>query len=97
MFGLSPSDLETIQSTFQKFPEIDQAILFGSRAMDKSETGSDIDIAIKGKNTEKVLASIKTILNEETNIPFFFDILHYNSITNQALKNHIKRVGKIIY
>lgn len=35
--------------------------------------------------------------NEETLLPYMFDILHYNTLLNIKLKNHIDKVAIIIY
>ncbi|MEW6606109.1 MAG: hypothetical protein AB1414_01475 [bacterium] len=37
------------------------------------------------------------MLNEETPLPYFFDVVHYESINNPDLIEHINRMGKIIY
>ena len=39
----------------------------------------------------------KDYLNEIYPLPYFFDIINYNSITNENLKKHIDIEGKIIY
>ena len=36
-------------------------------------------------------------LNEVYPLPYFFDIIQYNKITNENLINHIDSQGKIIY
>ena len=33
------------------------------------------------------------MLNEETTMPYNFDIVNYETITNEELTNHIDRVG----
>jgi len=33
-------------------------------------------------------------LNEETLLPYFFDVVHYESLTEPRLVEHIDRVGK---
>ena len=43
------------------------------------------------------LANISFVLNEESPLPYHFDIVVYNQITNADLKEHIDRVGVIIY
>lgn len=40
---------------------------------------------------------LKDYLNEIYPLPYFFDIINYNSITNENLKKHIDVEGKIIY
>lgn len=40
---------------------------------------------------------LQYLLNEETSLPYFFDILSYNEIDNKELLDHIDRVGKVIF
>ena len=35
--------------------------------------------------------------NEESLLPYYFDILDYDAIVNHDLKEHIDRVGIVIY
>lgn len=98
MFGLIDSDLHYINVALAKFEAIEYGIIFGSRAMGNYKSGSDIDIAIKGQGiTPKTLYKLSDLLNEEYPLPYFFDIIHYEGISNIDLKNHIDREGKIIY
>lgn len=97
MYGLTPEDLRVILAKLQAHPQIDEAVLFGSRASGTFKKGSDVDIALKGKNIEQIVATVSGLLNEESPLPYFFDIIDYYQIDNDDLKNHIDRVGKIIY
>lgn len=77
----------------QKSPNIQDAILFGSRAKGTFSPGSDIDIALKGKDIVlNDVLDLKTAL-EELNLPYKFDLVIYDRITEEALKEHITRVG----
>ena len=74
------------------------AILYGSCALGTFKKGSDIDIALKGKEiTSTICSLIHFELEEETLLPYFFDITNYEIIKNQKLIEHIDRVGKILY
>lgn len=42
-------------------------------------------------------AHAKYELEEETYLPYFFDVVAFNTIENQALKEHIQKYGKEIY
>ncbi|MEW6606108.1 MAG: nucleotidyltransferase domain-containing protein [bacterium] len=48
--GLKESEIEKIIEALKRFPQIEQAIIFGSRAKGSHKKGSDIDLAIKGKD-----------------------------------------------
>ena len=97
MFGLTNDDLQSIVNVIKIYSQIDEAIIFGSRALNTYRKGSDIDIALKGKDISFVTITISGILNEESHLPYFFDVLDYSLIDNEDLKNHIDRVGRQIY
>lgn len=57
-----------------------------------------MDIALKGNNLNlDVLNHISFALNEETNMPYRFDVLNFHSIQEPALTDHIERVGIVFY
>jgi predicted nucleotidyltransferase len=96
--GLSEKDTRIILQTIEKFPEIEQAVLFGSRAKGNYKKGSDVDIVLRGYEiTPHIVSRIKYILNEEVPLPWFFDVLHYDNLKNEELKEHIDRVGMVFY
>jgi uncharacterized protein len=97
-FGLQRQDVDEIIHILQSYPVVEEAILFGSRAKGNFKQGSDIDIAIKGKGIDQgVVASISFLLNEEIELPYFFDIVHFEAISEQELREHVIRVGRSIY
>ncbi len=96
--GLVESDLQNVVSVLIQFPEVELASVFGSRVKGNYKNGSDVDIALKGKQLSfMIVARINSILNEETSMPYRFDVLNYETITNNKLKEHIDRVGLVIY
>ena len=96
-FGLQQRDIDHLQGAFRQFPEIDQVVIFGSRAKGNSKSGSDIDLALKGADvTEETLLRLRAAL-EDLPLPYFFDVLDYAVIVNQNIRDHIDRVGKILY
>ncbi|NLL30811.1 MAG: nucleotidyltransferase domain-containing protein [Clostridiales bacterium] len=98
MYGLLDKDIDYIVNAFNKFSQIEKVIIFGSRAMGNYKKGSDIDLAVVGKGiTNNTLYDLNDYLNEVCPLPYFFDILNYNDISNENLKKHIDDVGKIIY
>ena len=98
MFGLNKVDCQYIKKALSHYPEIEQAIIFGSRAKGNYKPGSDIDIALKGKKiTDNTVYQLKDELEEQLPLPYFFDLIIYHKITNLELEQHIDRVGKEIY
>lgn len=97
-YGLSEKELEYIRKYLSNFQEIEKAILFGSRAKGNFKKGSDIDIALIGnKVTLDTITSVNFYLNEESPMVYYFDVLSYETIDVQELKEHIDRVGVEIY
>ena len=93
-FGLSQSQQKKIRSIFEKYPQVKKAAVFGSRAMGNFKPGSDVDIALFGPLDDVILARIGAELNEETTLPYQFDLIRYDQIHSQELKEHIDRYGK---
>jgi len=97
-FGLTDSDLKYISDAISEFPEIEKAAIFGSRAKGNFKPGSDIDIAIYGENVNfDTVSKLHSMLEEESPMPYFFDIVDYTHSENEDIKNHIEIVGKTIY
>jgi uncharacterized protein len=95
--GLEDEELADITRVFFNFPAIDEVILFGSRALGKEKTGSDIDLAIKGKGlTFDDIINVELAL-EKLNLLLKFDIVNYQAITDKELVEHINRAGQIIF
>lgn len=93
-YGLTEQQLAEVIAFIKRHPEVEEAVLFGSRAMDTYKEASDIDIAIKGeKVSSELAATIKFELEEDTYLPFFFDVIAYPTITNKALIEHIDTKG----
>ena len=96
--GLTQTDIESIIDVLRKFKEIKKAVIFGSRAKGNYKAGSDIDIAIYGNDiTFDVISSLHWALEEESSLPYFFDIVDYTHLEHKELKAHIDRVGVIFY
>ncbi|CAN1506992.1 COG1708 Predicted nucleotidyltransferases [Flavobacteriaceae bacterium] len=96
--GLRESDLTSILDFLSKEPLITEAYIFGSRAKGNFKNGSDVDIALKGDSlTLDAVNKISYWFNEESSMPYRFDVLDYNTLESIDLKEHIDRVGVAIY
>ena len=97
-YGLLDRDLKLIIESLKTFPEISSAVLFGSRAKGNHKIASDVDLAIKGESiTYETAVRLATMLNEEKPLPYYFDVLHYESINEPSLLDHIDRIGIVLY
>jgi predicted nucleotidyltransferase len=96
--GLLPRDLSYITQALRQFPEVKVVLIFGSRAKGNYKRGSDVDLAVKGVGiTPTTVSRLSFLLNEEYPLPYFFDVVHYETLSNSDLVEHIDRVGEIIF
>jgi predicted nucleotidyltransferase len=95
-FGLSARTIDLINKLFASFSEIEKVVIFGSRARGNFKPASDIDLAIYGEISDKLLRHIAFEL-EELPTPYKFDVLNYNDIDNIQLKQNIDKDGKAFY
>lgn len=96
MFGLYPETIKILNEIFSNYENIDEVIIYGSRAKGNYREGSDIDLTIKGKLDRYDLGSIMTDIDDSL-IPYLVDISDYDTLSNQDLKDHINRVGQVFY
>lgn len=96
-FGLPDTTMQKMNDVFRKFPEIEEVILYGSRAKGTFKEGSDIDITLIGSKLNNTNLSEIIALLEELNTPYFMDVSIFHTISSNELLDHIKRVGKIFY
>lgn len=97
-YGLTESDMAQILEAVRPLEEIVSVVLFGSRAKGNYKPGSDVDLAVKGDRiTHRTIAQLADTLNEALPLPYFFDVVHYNTLESQPLADHIDRVGVVIY
>jgi uncharacterized protein len=95
--GLSEKTVEAVRHVFLQHPEIDRAILFGSRAKGTFKPGSDIDLALLGRNlTQKTLNRLYEKL-DDLPIPYQFSLILWDKITDPDVVAHIERVGIVFY
>ncbi len=96
-YGLKQQTIEQINSVFARYPEVEQAVLYGSRAKGTYKNGSDIDLTFKGHDLDlKVINRISNQIDELL-LPYSFDISIFSQISNADLVDHINRVGVVFY
>lgn len=97
MFGLSDEVIRDIRGVFERHGNIDEVILFGSRAKGDYSEGSDIDLAAKGNGlTFNQLMDIN-IQIEDLGLLYKVDVVDYNKNIGTPIVAHIDRVGKVFY
>lgn len=95
-FGFSENQWQELIKIFSSAAKIKEVILFGSRAMGNFKSASDVDIAINGDLTGAEMSEIRGAF-EESQIPFFFDIINLSEINSPELLMHIQKKGIKIF
>jgi predicted nucleotidyltransferase len=97
-YGLPDRTLDTLDAIFSKYPGIKEAILYGSRAKGNCRRGSDIDLSLKTADTFKFTDLLHIAGDfDDSDMPYFVDVSIYERLSNPDLKDHINRVGKVLY
>ncbi len=95
--GLSESTVERIRGVLAHFPEVEKAMLYGSRANGTYRPGSDIDLTLCGSGLgQTYLARIEEALDDLL-LPYKIDLSVMASLTHPALLDHIRRKGVVFY
>jgi predicted nucleotidyltransferase len=96
-FGLSDQSLETVRDILASCPEVEKALVYGSRAMGNYRAGSDIDITLIGAQLSMDVLFKLVRLFDESNLPYMVDLSIMANINNPNLSDHIERVGQVLY
>jgi len=97
-FGFRQKDMDFMIRLFKEHPEIEKVIIYGSRGRGDFEHGSDVDLALEGKEiTLETISTIHTKLEEESPTYLWFDVLHFDRLKNMKLKEQIEKYGKVFF
>ncbi len=95
--GLTDGTVVQIHEVLAHFPEVEKAVLYGSRAKGNYKPGSDVDLTLLGAEvTSKILGQIRGEL-EDGLLPYTFDVSILSQITQADLLDHIRRAGVVFY
>ncbi|VAW45712.1 Nucleotidyltransferase domain protein, Caur_2868 group [hydrothermal vent metagenome] len=96
LYGLTIKDIEKLQSIFKKYPQVNQVILYGSRAKGNYRPSSDIDLTLVGEIEWPDFQKIEIDLDDLL-LPYQIDLSIMSHISNPELLKHIQRVGQPFY
>lgn len=96
-FGLSQDDIKRIKEVFEKYPQLDEVVIYGSRAMGTYKPASDIDLTLIGSGIDLSKQQQIEFDLDDLLLPYKFDISIFTKIANPEFLDHIQRVGKQFY
>ena len=96
-FGLGEQTLARIRAVLAAQPAVEKAVLYGSRAKGTHKPGSDIDLTLCGEAiTPRDVSRIAEAL-DALDLPSVIDLSAFGQLRHAALREHIERVGVVIY
>jgi predicted nucleotidyltransferase len=96
-YGLTEKTIHRICEVFTRFPKIEKAVLYGSRAQGNFKTGSDIDLTLYGKVLTPDLRSTIATTLDDLLLPYTIDLSIFDAINHAELRKHIQSVGVVFY
>ena len=97
MYGLSDRSYKELTQIVASIPEIEKAIIYGSRARGDYWHASDIDLSLRGKGLTRHSLRVLNDKLYESHIPYFFDTNIYSEIRNPTFKANVDRDGKLFF
>lgn len=96
-FGLKEPAIQKICNVLSRYPLVQKATLYGSRAKGNYKNGSDIDLTLHGRGLS--LDLVYNILNdfEDLLLPYTIDLSIFDEIRDSYVVDHIRRVGVTFY
>lgn len=96
-YGLTEETLSGICAVLERYPEIEKAVLYGSRAKGTFKKGSDIDLTLYGEEiTSDIRAAVASEL-DDLMLPYTIDLSVFHNLEHPGLREHIERVGVPLY
>lgn len=96
-YGLKDIELEKLSKVFAANERIERVVLYGSRAKGNYKPFSDVDITLEGAELTHTDLSRLSLAIDDLLLPYQFDISIFHTLKNEALIDHIRRMGITIY
>jgi predicted nucleotidyltransferase len=91
--GLAEKTLAQIAGVLARFPAVEKAVLFGSRAKATHKHGSDIDLALEGAALDwRTVGALYDALDDLL-LPYRFSLIVHDANIDPDVAAHIARAG----
>lgn len=96
-YGLPERTVNQICAVLAQYPQVERAVLYGSRAKGNFKPGSDIDLTLHGPDlTQKLCNNIAEALDDLL-LPYSIDLSVFANLQHPELEAHIQRVGVVFF
>ena len=92
-FGLPGYVIDGLKALLEKFPEIEQATVYGSRAKGNYRHNSDIDLMLTAPTLSWHRFNSLELEIDELLLPWKVDLALEHQVENRDLLEHVARVG----
>ena len=96
-FGLSDTVIQELHDVFRRYANIEKVLIFGSRSKGNYRAGSDIDLAVVGKDIDYNLLLTLQCEIDDLEMLYSIDLLDYQKQKGTPIGDHIDRVGQVFY
>jgi len=95
--GLPTAASEQILQVISAMPQVQRVVLYGSRALERQRSGSDVDLCLVAP-----ALSLGELLElggrvDDLLLPWRIDLQLDHLITHEQLREHIKRAGRVVW
>lgn len=89
--------IDKMTEHFKKYPKIEKAVLFGSRARGDNTEKSDYDIAVYGELASADKTFLRSVFDDELPTLHKIDLIFMSEQVKSDFTDSIEREGKSIY
>jgi len=95
--GIPDADSARLLALIQSYPRVEQVMLYGSRALGRHRSGSDIDLCLEAPGMELGdLLELGGALDDLL-LPWRIDLQLRHLIDHEGLQDHLERVGLVLW
>ena len=91
--GLPDADSAAVLAVLMQQPGLEQVLLYGSRAMGRHHSGSDVDLCLVAPSLQLEDLLLLGARLDDLLLPWRFDLQLQHRIDHPGLLAHIERVG----
>lgn len=97
IFGLAERHYADFVRVFQRYPQIEEVLIFGSRAKGTDKPWSDFDLAVVAPTlTDRAFSNLWNAI-DDLPLVFKLDLVHWDRLPEDRFKEKIRREGKRFY
>lgn len=95
--GLPAADTASVLDVISRHPAVQRVVLYGSRALGRQRSGSDIDLCLVAPAMDLGELLILGGELDDLLLPWRIDLQLHHQIDHAGLLGHIRRVGHVLW